>query len=106
VRLITDGQSSVGVSYGPASTSAAVVDGQGSGKPLTADLIPTNTHLSVGQVFTTSGFQGAVYPAAIPVARVATVHNGATASQESVTLDPIVDLDHLRYVAVVLWGPG
>jgi rod shape-determining protein MreC len=106
VRLITDGQSSVGVSYGPSSTSAAVVDGQGSGKPLNADLIPTNTHLSVGQVFTTSGFQGAVYPAAIPVARVATVRNGATASQESVTLDPIVDLDHLRYVAVVLWGPG
>jgi rod shape-determining protein MreC len=106
VRLITDGQSSVGVSYGPSSTSAAVVDGQGSGKPLTADLIPTNTPLSAGQVFTTSGFQGAVYPAAIPVARVATVRNGATASQESVTLNPIVDLDHLRYVAVVLWGPG
>ncbi len=106
VRLITDGQSSVGVSYGPSSASAAVVDGQGSGKPLTADLIPTNTPLSVGQVFTTSGFEGAVYPAAIPVARVATVRNGATASQESVTLNPIVDLDHLRYVAVVLWGPG
>ena len=106
VRLITDGQSSVGVSYGSSSTSAAVVDGQGSGKPLTADLIPTNTSLSAGQVFTTSGFQGAVYPAAIPVARVATVRNGATASQESVTLNPIVDLDHLRYVAVVLWGPG
>jgi rod shape-determining protein MreC len=106
VRLITDGQSSVGVSYGPNSTSAAVVDGQGSGKPLIADLIPTNTPLSKGQVFTTSGFQGAVYPAAIPVARVATVRNGATASQESVTLSPIVDLDHLRYVAVVLWGPA
>jgi rod shape-determining protein MreC len=106
VRLITDGQSSVGVSYGPNSTSAAVVNGQGSGKPLTADLIPTNTPLSKGQVFTTSGFQGAVYPAAIPVARVATVRNGATASQESVTLNPIVDLDHLRYVAVVLWGPA
>jgi rod shape-determining protein MreC len=106
VRLITDGQSSVGVSYGTQSGPLSVLDGQGSGKPLTADLIPSNTPLSKGEPFFTSGFSGAIFPAGIPVGQVAKVSNGATASQESVTVQPLADLDHLRYVAVLLWGPS
>ena len=107
VRLITDGQSSVGVRYGPAAASSlAVLNGQGSGKPLAADLVPNNTALSAGEVFTTSGLEGASYPAGIPVATVVASKTGATASQESVTLQPLADLTHLRYVSVVLWGPS
>ena len=50
VRLITDGQSAVGVRYGPAPPgSLAVLNGQGAGKPLVADLVPTNTPLTVGE---------------------------------------------------------
>ncbi len=86
VRLITDGQSAVGVRYGPGSNALAVLSGQGAGRPLTASLVPTNTPLTRGQVFTTSGLQGAVFPAGIPVAKVVTTRNGSTASQESVTL--------------------
>jgi rod shape-determining protein MreC len=85
VRLITDGQSSVGVRYGPPPGSLAVLDGAGSGKPL-------------------NGLQGALFPPDIPVARVVGSHTGATAGQESVTLQPLADLTHLRYVTVVLWG--
>ena len=70
VRLITDGQSSVGVRYGPAPGSLAVLDGAGAGKPLSADLVPSNTPLTDGEVFTTSGLQGALFPPGIPVARV------------------------------------
>jgi rod shape-determining protein MreC len=106
VRLITDGQSAVGVLYGPAPGSLAVLTGQGSGKPLAADLVPSNTPLTGGEVFTTSGLQGAIYPKDIPVASVVTSKTGATASQESVTLEPLADLAHLRYVSVVLWGPS
>ncbi len=106
VRLITDGQSSVGVRYGPAPGSLAVLDGAGAGKPLNADLVPSNTPLTDGEVFTTSGLQGALFPPDIPVARVVASHTGATASQESVSLQPLADLAHLRYVTVVLWGPG
>jgi rod shape-determining protein MreC len=107
VRLITDGQSSVGVRYGPsAHSSLAVLDGQGAGKPLDAQLVPNNTPLTVGEVFTTSGLQGASYPAGIPVASVVASQTGATSSQESVKLEPLVDLTHLRYVSVVLWGPS
>jgi rod shape-determining protein MreC len=105
VRLITDGQSAVGVRYGSSPASLAVLDGQGAGKPLTADLVPANTPFAHGAVFTTSGLQGAIYPSGIPVAQVVTDKNGLTTSQESVTLEPVADLAHLRYVAVLLWGP-
>jgi rod shape-determining protein MreC len=102
VRLITDGQSVVGVRYGPTSDSLAVLTGQGSGKPLDADLVRTNTPLGVGQIFTTSGLQGANFPAGIPVATVVSSKTGASASQESVALQPLADLAHLRYVSVLL----
>ncbi len=106
VRLITDGQSAVGVRYGPAPGSLAVLDGAGAGKPLSADLVPNNTPLTNGEVFTTSGLQGALFPPGIPVAKVVSSHTGTTASQESVSLEPLADLTHLRYVSVVLWGPA
>jgi rod shape-determining protein MreC len=106
VRLITDGQSAVGTRYGPAPGSLAVLNGTGSGKPLSAELVPSNTPLAVGEVFTTSGLQGALYPPGIPVATVTSSHTGSSASQESVSLQPLADLVHLRYVTVVLWGPS
>jgi rod shape-determining protein MreC len=105
VRLVTDGQSSVGVVYGSAG-SLAVLSGQGSGKPLSGQLVPSNTALTNGEVFTTSGLQGAIFPGGIPVAKVVASKTGSTASEESVTLQPLADLSHLRYVSVVLWGPS
>ena len=69
VRLITDGQSPVGVRYGPAPAPLAVLTGQGAGKPLSAQLVPSNTPLTAGEVFTTSGLQGASYPAGNPGGR-------------------------------------
>jgi rod shape-determining protein MreC len=106
VRLITDGQSAVGTRYGPAPGSLAVVNGTGPGKPLSADLVPSNTALTNGEVFVTSGLQGGLFPLGIPVARVVSSHTGDTASQESVGLVPESDLNHLRYVSVILWGPN
>ena len=83
-----------------------MLNGTGPGKPLSADLVPTNTALTDGEIFTTSGLQGALYPPGIPVAKVQASHTGSTASQETVTLQPLADLAHLRYVTVVLWGPS
>jgi rod shape-determining protein MreC len=106
VRLITDGQSSVGTRYGPDPGSLAILNGTGAGKPLSADLVPSNTPLTNGEVFSTSGLQGALFPPGIPVASVQAAHTGSTASQESVALEPLADIAHLRYVTVVLWGPS
>ena len=105
VRLITDGQSAVGVVYGRAG-SLAVLTGQGSGKALSGDLVPTNTPLTNGEVFTTSGLQGAIFPGGSRWPRWSRPRRAARASQESVTLQPLADLSHLRYVSVVLWGPS
>ena len=105
VRLITDGQSSVGARYG-GNGALAVLNGQGAGKPLDADLVPPNAELSDGQQFVTSGLQGAIYPPGIPIARVVSSRSGIASSQETVTLQPLADLQHLRYVSVVLWGPA
>jgi rod shape-determining protein MreC len=108
VRLITDGQSVVGAIYGGSTTTAgstAILDGTGWGKSLAADLVPSGTPLPKGELFATSGLQDAVYPAGIPVARVVSSRSGVTASQETVILRPVVDLAHLRYVSVLLWGP-
>jgi len=106
VRLVTDGQSAVGTRYGTAPDALAVLDGTGAGRPLSADLVKSNTPLRAGQVFTTSGLQGALFPPGIPVASVTSSHTASAASQESVTLQPLADLAHLRYVTVVLWGPS
>jgi rod shape-determining protein MreC len=106
VRLITDGQSQVGVRYGPGSNSLAVISGHGPGKPLSADLVPTNTPLPAGTTFITSGLPNADFPGDIPVATVTSTSNGTSASQESVNLQPLADLSHLRYVSVVVYGPS
>ncbi len=106
VRLITDGQSSVGVRFGPAPGTLALLDGQGAGKPLSADFVASNTPLHDGETFTTSGLQGALFPPGIPVASVVAHRNGTADTQESVRLEPLADLAQLRYVAVVLWGPS
>jgi rod shape-determining protein MreC len=107
VRLVTDGQSSVGVRYGTGDqASLAVLTGQGWGKPLEADLVPNDKRLAPGAVFTTSGLDDASYPGGIPVATVSSSQTGTTSSEQSVILQPVVDLTHLRYVAVVLWGPS
>ncbi len=106
VRLITDGESQVGVRYGPGANSLAVINGHGPGKPLSANLVPTNTPLPPGTTFITSGLPNADFPGDVPVATVTSTSNGTTASQESVNLQPLADLSHLRYVSVVIYGPS
>ncbi len=104
VRLITDGQSAVGVRYGPTG-ALALLAGQGANKPLAASLIPANTPLTSGEVFTTSGLQGAVFPGGIPVARAVAPKSGGTVTEKSVRIEALSDLTNLRYVSVILWGP-
>jgi rod shape-determining protein MreC len=106
VRLITDGSAVVGVRYGPAPSQLAVLNGEGYGRDLSAQLVPPNTLLNVGEVFTTSGLQGAVFPPGIPVAKVAVAYSGGVSTQETVLVKPIANLESLRYVSVVLWGPA
>jgi rod shape-determining protein MreC len=103
VQLITDGQSKVGVTFGNELTG--VIDGQGPDTSMTADLVPPHTALHKDELMFTSSLDDASYPPGIPVARVAAFHAGAGASQETITVTPMADLDQLAYVDVVLWAP-
>lgn len=103
VRLITDGQSKVGVTFGNQLTG--IVDGQGPSSSMTADLVPPHTVLHKGEVMFTSSLDAAAFPPGIPVASVRSFHTPAGASQESIQVDPEADLGQLAYVDVVQWVP-
>lgn len=103
VRLITDGQSNIGVVYGHGEN--ATLDGQGAGKLLAAELVASATPVKVGELMTTSSLQGAELPPGIPVARVSSVRVVQGAVDKQVSATPLADLEHLAYVAVVQWAP-
>jgi len=103
VRLVTDGQSKVGVTFGDQLTG--IVDGQGPSSSMTADLVAPHTPLHKGERMYTSGLDAASFPSGIPVATVQSFHTAAGASQESILVDPAADLHHLAYVDVVQWAP-
>lgn len=105
VRLVTDGQSKVGVTFGPANKHSAIVDGQGPSNTMTADLVPPHTPTRKGQMMYTSGLQAATFPPGIPVATVRSFHTAAGASQETIKVDPAANLRELAYVDVVQWVP-
>jgi cell shape-determining protein MreC len=106
VRLITDGQFKVGVVFGPSNKYTAIIDGQGPGNDLTADLVAPGTPLRKGQQMFTSGLQAAAFPPGIPVATVSNFHTPSGASQISITVEPSANLSQLAYVDVVQWVPN
>jgi rod shape-determining protein MreC len=106
VRLITDGQSKVGVAFGPGNQSTATVSGQGSGDPLSVDLIPPATQIHRGENLYTDQLQGAEFPAGIPVAYITSFHTVAGATQQTVAAQPLANLNELAYVVVVQWQPA
>ena len=103
VRLVTDGQSKVGVTFGNQLTG--IVDGQGPSNSMTADLVAPHTPLHKGEVMFTSGLDAASFPPGIPVASVRSFHTAAGASQETIEVDPQANLSQLAYVDVVQWVP-
>ncbi len=104
VQLVTDGQSKVGVTFG--TNSNGIVDGQGPGGQMTADLVPPHTVLHKGEIMYTSGLNAAAFPPGIPVAHVIDFHTSAGASQETIDVAPNADLNQLAYVDVVQWAPS
>ncbi len=106
VRLITDGQSKVGVTFGSNSQYTGIVDGQGPSNSMTADLVSPHTPLTKGEHMFTSSLDAAAFPPGIPVASVRNFHTAAGASQETIQVDPAADLSQLAYVDVVQWVPS
>lgn len=102
ILLVTDPSSNIGVRFG-AKGQLALVSGQGSGTTLAvADVFPP-TQLTKGELMTTSGGQGDLFPPGIPVGKVTNATLAPGASQEDVTLAPIVRPDQIQFVDVLVW---
>lgn len=102
VRLLTDGASDIGVTFG--HQEEATLKGRGAGRLLTLQYVASATPISRGETVYTSGLQGAVFPAGIPVATVTSVRNVPGAADKVVRAKPIADLSGLSYVEVLVWS--
>ncbi len=105
VLLLSDPSSAVGVRLA-GSGEVGVVRGAGPRSPLPLDLIPVETEVSTGEVVVTSGLQGGLFPAQIPVGRVRTAKVEPGALAQEVRIDAVVDFGRLELVRVLLWKPG
>ena len=104
VLLLTDPSFNVGIRLS-ASGDVGVARGNGARQPLPVDLVDVGTKVSAGEVVMTSGLQGSVFPAGLPVGRVRAAKVPPAALQQQIDIDPIVDLARLDYVKVLLWQP-
>lgn len=104
VRLITDPNSSVSVTFGAAQVPV-LVSGRGVNSGLDVSSIPVTDQVSVGSLLSTSGLEGGTFPAGLPVARVRRITVTPGSSTYEAQVAPTADLAHLDYVDVVLWEP-
>jgi len=104
VTLITDATQSIGITFGRGGQ--AFVHGQGPQRNLAMEFVAPGKPVHVGEHVFTSGLQGGVFPAGIPVGTVAGTVSRAGAAQQSISLSPLANFSDLAYVDVVLWEPG
>lgn len=105
VRLVTDASSAVGVRFGEPA-GYALLQGAGDSRPAVVHYVAPGTSLQRGEILTTGGLQGALFPPGIPVATITSYSSTPSSTEESVTAEPVVDLAGLQYVDVMLWEPG
>ena len=103
VSLITDPDMAVGVRL-VASGDVGVARGTGPDRPLHIDAgISDSTTVELGEIVVTSGLVGGRYPADLPVGRVSSVREGDGSLTRELRVEPLAELDRLRFVEVVLW---
>lgn len=103
IRLVTDGRTHIGASFGTSST-LGVVNGVAANRPLSVSYVPPHSSIAPGTVVYTNGLQGAQYPAGIPIGKVSSATTPVNAVQMSISLSPMANLDQLAYVDVLLWN--
>jgi rod shape-determining protein MreC len=105
VRLITDPSSSVGVRF-TKSDEIAIAEGEGADRKMSVGFVEVNVKLNRRELAVTSGLNDSVFPAGIPVGRVASATSSPGELQQEVTMNPVADLEHLRFVRVLQRRPG
>ena len=104
VRLITDGRTHIGASFGTATNSLiGVVNGVAANKPLSVSYVAPHSMIPKGTIVYTNGLQGAQYPQGLPIGKVLSATTPTNAVQMSISLSPLANLDQLGFVDVLLW---
>lgn len=104
VLLLTDATFSVGVRLAE-SGDVGLAEGRGRAETLVVDLVEAATSVATGELLVTSGLQGSVFPAGIPVGEVSSDRLRPGALQRDVRMRPTVDLNELSVVKVLQWSP-
>jgi rod shape-determining protein MreC len=104
VRMITDPASSVGVRF-TKSEETAIAEGEGAQRKMSVGFVEIGVKLRRRELAVTSGLNDSVFPPGIPVGRVAAASSQPGELQQDVTMDPVADLGHLRFVRVLKRKP-
>jgi len=104
VQLITDPSSSVGVRF-TRSDEIAIAEGEGANREMSVGFVETNVEIRRRELAVTSGLNDSVFPAGIPVGRVVKAESSPGDLQQHVTMNPVADLEHLRFVRVLKRTP-
>ncbi len=83
-----------------------ILEGEGSGRQPSIELIDLDATVNEGDAVVTSGIRESLFPADIPVGRVAEVTRTPGSLQLEVRVALAADLDHLEFVAVAAVPPG
>lgn len=105
VQLVSDPAFRVGVHLSK-SDDVGVARGQGRDEPLLVfSGIDVGLEIESDELVTTSGLEGTLFPADIPVGRVERVVTSAGELEQDLLVTPLANLDRLSYVNVLLWEP-
>lgn len=105
VRLLTDPRFAVAVKL-PTSGDQGLLKGRGPDRDLEIDLVSEKSTAKVGDAVLTSGEDGSLFPAELPIGTIATAQRDASSLQLQLTAKHSADLNHLSYVKVLLWSPS
>ncbi len=102
VLLLTDPSFQVGVRIGGRG-EVAVARGGGARRPMRVSLVAPGAGVRKGDSVVTSGLNGSPFPPGVPVGVLRSVTREVGDLDLNVTLDPVADLAHARYVKVIQW---
>lgn len=100
ILLLIDPRHSVGARL-TGSREVGVLHGRGRDDPR-FDLIDPTIEVKHGEEVVTSGFDGGIYPAGIPIGRVEKAQQARDGLTQSATVKPFTDFTRLQFVRVLL----
>ncbi len=101
ILLLIDPQGAAGARI-KGARDIGVVEGNGGNEPLSLEFVSKDTKVKVGNEVVTSGYDGGVFPPAIPIGKVNRVAGDSARLDQEIEVEPFVRFTSLDYVQVLL----